>query len=127
MYFHETFFAKLCYAIIIVHMSRCCRNINAKCAEHSPSDPRSTCSTLTSSTTGQCYVALDRPCPSSCPQHCDVYLRNAFLRIRHSQQPGSGEDQLADEDTKLNYALAAFLNTTSWISSTPSWSGVGQR
>ena len=40
---------------------------------------------------------------------------------------GSGEDQLVDEDTKLNYALAAFLNTTSWISSTPSWSGVGQR
>ena len=88
IYFNETFFAKLCYAIIIVHMSRCCRNINAKCAEHCPSDPRSTCSTLTSSasTTGQCYVALDRPCPSSCPQHCDVYLRNAFLRIRHSQQ-----------------------------------------
>ena len=129
MYFHETFFAKLRYAIIIVHMSRCCRNINAKCAEHSPSDPRSTCSTLTSSTssTGQCYVALDRHVQAAAPNTVMCICAMHSSEYDTHNNTGSGEDQLADEDTKLNYALAAFLNTTSWISSTPSWSGVGQR
>ena len=97
MYFHETFFAKLRYAIIIVHMSRCCRNINAKCAEHSPSDPRSTCSTLTSSasSTGQCYVALDRhvqeAAPNTvmciCAMHSSEYdTHNNLARARTSWQ-----------------------------------------